>query len=167
MCTEIVSLTELASRINAAHDACLSSAQDAVTRAIEVGRLLTEAKDKVEHGGWVEANCSFGIREAQRYMRVFRQRDRIEEEMRHGVSHLGSLRDLVVMLTCPREMDDLLQADSERPPESRPWTAFDGLEHVQKAMLRIAERWPAGELHVLGARLISMGHEILERGELH
>jgi hypothetical protein len=61
-------LPELAGRINAKHEACLAAAQDAIALAIETGRLLEEAKRQVQHGewaGWIESNCSFGIREAQ------------------------------------------------------------------------------------------------------
>jgi hypothetical protein len=44
MSVELVPLPELARRINAGHAACLDAARSAIDRAIEVGRLLTEAK---------------------------------------------------------------------------------------------------------------------------
>jgi hypothetical protein len=71
-------LTDLAGRINAEHDACMASARDATTRAIEVGRLLTEAKGQVPHGqwgAWVCDHCSFSVAQAHSYMKAFRNWD--------------------------------------------------------------------------------------------
>jgi hypothetical protein len=71
-------LSELAGRILAEHDACIASARDAVTRAIEVGRLLTEAKEQVrwgQWGAWVCDHCSFSVVQARTYMIAFRNRD--------------------------------------------------------------------------------------------
>jgi hypothetical protein len=102
-------LTDLATRINAEHAACLASAQDAITRAIEVGRLLAEAKTQAQHGqwaAWVESNCSFAMRQAQNYMRVFHNRDQVEAQIRNGDSHLDSLRGVVLALAEPKLVDD-------------------------------------------------------------
>jgi Protein of unknown function (DUF3102) len=63
----------LVARINAAHDQAHQSARTAIEYAAECGRLLIEAKTKVGHGGWlpwIEANLSFGARQAQRYIRL-------------------------------------------------------------------------------------------------
>src|SRR3954463_16269383 len=98
MSTELSPLPELARRINAEHAACLDAAQTAVGKAMEVGRLLVEAKGQVRHGEWargVEENCTFGIRQAQNYMRAHQNRAAIEEEMRNGASHLASLRGAI------------------------------------------------------------------------
>lgn len=103
-------LSGLATRINAEHAACLAAARDAVTRAIEVGRLLAEAKGQVRHGewaGWVADRCTFGVRQAQSYMRAYHNREALEGQMRSGDSHLTSLRGAVAMLAEPRESTDL------------------------------------------------------------
>jgi hypothetical protein len=102
-------LSDLAGQINAEHAACLASARDAVTRAIEVGRLLASAKGQVRHGewaGWVEANCTFGLRQAQSYMRAHHNRAELEEQMRSGASHLTGLHSAVAALASPRHGDD-------------------------------------------------------------
>jgi Protein of unknown function (DUF3102) len=99
-------LKTLANRINAEHAACLASAQDAVTHAIEVGRLLTEAKAQVQRGdwsAWVDSDCPFGLRECQNYMRAYRKRGWLEKQMRNGVSHLGSLRSIINELNEPKD----------------------------------------------------------------
>jgi hypothetical protein len=102
-------LPDLAGLINARHAECLEAARDAISKAIEVGRLLTEAKGQVKHGEWipwVQANCTFGVRETQRYMQTFHDRAAIEEQMRHGVSHLDSLRGAVALVAEPRPAVD-------------------------------------------------------------
>jgi hypothetical protein len=101
-------LPDLAARINSEHAACLASAKDAILRAIEVGRLLAEAKGRVRHGewaGWVEANCSFGIRQAQCYMRAHHNRGALEEQMRSGASHLTGLHGAIAALASPRDVE--------------------------------------------------------------
>jgi hypothetical protein len=96
------SLPDLAERINHEHAACIAAATDAIGRAIEVGRLLTQAKAQIEHGqwgAWVEANCTFGARQASSYMRVYDRRDQIGS----AASDLGSLRGALAALTPPME----------------------------------------------------------------
>jgi hypothetical protein len=104
MSTALLPLSDLATRINAEHAACIKAATDAIARSIEVGRLLEQAKEQVRHGewsAWVEANCSFGIRMAQNYVRTYENRSTLEAEMRNGVSHLTSLRGAIRHLAEP------------------------------------------------------------------
>ncbi len=71
--SECVDLACLAARINAGHEECLAAARTTLENACAVGELLLQAKAAVEHGkwsGWIEANCRFAIREAQRYMKL-------------------------------------------------------------------------------------------------
>jgi hypothetical protein len=103
------SLPDLAQRINVEHAACMAAAQDAISRAIEVGRLLVEAKGQVKHGEWtpwIEKHCPFGDREAQHYMKVYKGRHQI----RNGVSDLTSLRGAIAILAEPKSES----ADSEK-----------------------------------------------------
>lgn len=65
------SLPELAEQINREHHAAESSAKSAIEHALECGRLLTEAKAQLKHGGWLawlEGNCHVKKRQAQKYM---------------------------------------------------------------------------------------------------
>ena len=106
--TEITSA--LASRIEKAHQAALTSAHDAIASAIECGKLLTEAKEQCKHGewlGWVEASLSFGPRQAQKYIRLAAAYP--EAEMRIQNSHLtidGALKAMrpVVEVTMTRDL---------------------------------------------------------------
>jgi hypothetical protein len=102
-----VGLPELFRRANAGHEECLRLAVAAIREFIEVGRVLTEAKSRVKHGEWagtVEANCTFGIRQAQKYMRVFENRAVIEDQMRSGNSHLENLDGVIGMLAVHRDI---------------------------------------------------------------
>jgi hypothetical protein len=132
-------LSDLAGRINAEHAACMAAARDAVIRAIEVGRLLAEAKQQVRHGGWepwVEANCAFGVRQAQSYMRAYHNRGLLEEQIRSGASHLTGLRGAMAMLAAPEAAaaDD----DPDAVPRRRPTPIGDMPEANRH---RLCENW--------------------------
>jgi hypothetical protein len=52
-----------------------AKAIEAVEHAISAGKLLIEAKRSIVHGeftNWIEANLTVGLRQAQRYMEVYR-----------------------------------------------------------------------------------------------
>lgn len=62
-----------ADEINLLHALAFSKAMEAIDFAKEAGELLLEVKKKLKHGefqGWIEANCTCGVRQAQRYMSV-------------------------------------------------------------------------------------------------
>jgi hypothetical protein len=151
-------LAELAARINAEHDLCVASATQAVARAIEVGRLLAEAKGQVRHGewaGWVVEHCSFGIREAQRYMRAYDNRGALEEQMRHGVSHLTGLRGAMEALSLPEPKAPEAGPDSgprqvpitEVKAEHRHWLCEQWWDvRAQYTLMLDAAGWDAGDI---------------------
>lgn len=72
---ETPELHRLAGQIREEHARCETSARTMLEHAREVGRLLIEAKSKVQHGGWetwVADNCGFSLRTGQAYMRLAR-----------------------------------------------------------------------------------------------
>src|SRR5262245_26802968 len=74
---------ELARRSNDAHLKAVTNARQALEHALEVGRLLTEAKATARHGAWLpwlRDNCTMSERSAQAYMRLWSSRDHIEKE---------------------------------------------------------------------------------------
>jgi len=78
------SLTVLAARINAEHDAMVAAARSAVAHGMNVGDMLLKAKGQVEHGQWMrwlQANCRVSARSARRCMQLAEQRAKIESEM--------------------------------------------------------------------------------------
>ena len=106
-------LPAVAERINAEHDQAHQAARSAIERAIECGRLLIEAKASVGHGDWlpwIEANLSFGPRQARNYMRIARQSAELEEANRQRDSDL-TMREAVALLADNRQGDrDLAKA---------------------------------------------------------
>jgi len=100
--TEIVVLGDLAKRINATYLECGAIAKTALEHALEVGRLLLQAKDQVGHGewaSWVMANCAFTERSASRYMRLAANKDQLPKS--DTVSDL-TLRGAMDLLTAPK-----------------------------------------------------------------
>jgi hypothetical protein len=75
------SLTDLAARIVAEHQAVTAAAKRGAAHAMAAGDLLIEAKDQVPHGQWLlwlRDHCSMSERTAQLYMRMARARPEIE-----------------------------------------------------------------------------------------
>jgi hypothetical protein len=81
-------LPELAAQINAEHAAANRAIRTGIEHAMAAGDLLIEAKALLRHGewgGWLAANCVVSERSARVYMRLARNRDRLE---------IGSAADL-------------------------------------------------------------------------
>jgi hypothetical protein len=75
-------LAEIAVEIKNLHGDVCDGLRQNVPKAIRIGELLTEAKDKARHGdwlAWVESHCSFSADTAQLYMKLFRHRAQIAE----------------------------------------------------------------------------------------
>jgi hypothetical protein len=71
----------LAASIRDHLDAAETATRRGLEHAIAAGLLLLEAKELVEHGywlGWLQANCRLGPRQAQTYMRLARNRHRLD-----------------------------------------------------------------------------------------
>lgn len=70
-------ITGHAARIRELHAEAQALAEGAIERALEAGELLAEVKETLPHGdfgAWVEENCGFTVRTAQRYMRLHEHR---------------------------------------------------------------------------------------------
>src|SRR3954451_15988576 len=105
---KLVSLGDLAKQINSQHKQCVAAASFAITSAIEVGKLLTEAKGRVKHGewlAWVDSHCEFKARQAQNYMAAFEHRELIEERMRTSGAYLEGLHGALELIREPRTVE--------------------------------------------------------------
>ena len=81
-------------KVNALHAEIGGHAETMIGKAIEIGELLTTQKAALPHGAWIpwaEANLAFGVKMAQKYMRVAANGER--------VIHLDSIRDAVKLLS--------------------------------------------------------------------
>src|SRR5829696_7015241 len=100
-------LPELASVAQREHEAFERDARAAVMHAIRCGDSLNAAKGKVRHGEWLpwlRENFPAGVREAQNYMRLAANAQR--------VSHLGTVRGALAELSAPREAPDEAENDA-------------------------------------------------------
>jgi ABC-type sulfate/molybdate transport systems ATPase subunit len=86
----------LAAEINTEHGKFRSAFKATYQHALKVGFLLSEAKAEVGHGNWlpwVAENCAFSMRTAQTYMRIAKNRDRVEELLKdEDPAHLSMTR---------------------------------------------------------------------------
>lgn len=67
-----------AEEINRFHSLAFRKAEEAIDAAKNAGELLLEVKKSLQHGQlqrWIEANCQFSVRQAQRYMSVALNKD--------------------------------------------------------------------------------------------
>ncbi len=81
---ELHSLASLRAEIRRIHTLAESDvkahAQLYITRCADIGRLLSLAKQQCKYGqwsGWAAANLPFDVRQAQKYLKVYRQRDKL------------------------------------------------------------------------------------------
>ena len=59
-----------------------TTAQNVLASAMEIGRLLCEAKDRVPHGAWgawLRDNVAYSVSNANNMMRLFRERQKMEQ----------------------------------------------------------------------------------------
>ena len=66
--------------LNDLHQQIEGKLRSTVQDAIKAGEILTGVKDKLAHGGflpWIEQNCVFGNKTAERYMKVFEHKGKI------------------------------------------------------------------------------------------
>jgi hypothetical protein len=98
-----------AQRIVALHNEVTSHLKMSLQKAIEVGELLTEQKQSLNHGDftpWIKDNLPFTEKTAQNYMRLHRERDRLKTET---VSDLKSAYKLLSAPENDREQVEALQ----------------------------------------------------------
>lgn len=110
-------LDDLAGRIRAEHEQVGTALRITLGRAIHCGELLIEAKAQVPHGGWLpwlKEHCAMTERTAQGYMRVARERDRLNTQ---SFADLG-VGEALARLAEPRDRTDIprpIEPSMEQP----------------------------------------------------
>ena len=93
----------LGDEINRAHDAVVSSLNDAVAHATECRRLLLEAKTKCKHGEWLpwlEQNFKGSQRTARNYMKLeTAKRQRIADLGEDSLPQYASINEALRMIS--------------------------------------------------------------------
>ena len=114
-------LESLAREINTEHNACLLSAADAVTHAINAGKCLLEVKASLKHGEfmpWVEKNCPFSQDAANKYMRL--SKFRMHSEFASDPQSLTQALRMLTNESAHEEEQFLLFGSEPDDKESKP-----------------------------------------------
>jgi Protein of unknown function (DUF3102) len=142
MKNELSTLSVLAAEINSARDTFKKSTRRAIEEGYYVGELLARAKGQLAHGEWlpwVEANCTFAVREAQRYLRAYEKRAQLPNAS--GMTHL-SLTAAMKALEAPRVPEPKTRTLDELGPESRKELCRDWPDVALKNIVLLdAARW--------------------------
>lgn len=92
-----IELLELEEKINELHKELNGLFAQSIDKAIEIGKLLTEKKDELQHGEfipWIKKNLVFTDRTARNYMRIYDNKDK--------VLNAGSVFNAYKMLEAPK-----------------------------------------------------------------
>lgn len=114
---EIETFNELLAEEEAEKIACeinaikRTTAQNVLASAIEIGRLLCEAKQRVSHGewgAWLRDNVSYSVSNANNMMRLYREREKMQQIDMFGNNDLNmfeglSLSHAIALLDVPAE----------------------------------------------------------------
>ena len=114
---DIESFNELLAEEEAEKIACeinaikRTTAQNVLASAIEIGRLLCEAKQRVSHGewgAWLRDNVSYSVSNANNMMRLYREREKMQQIDLFGNNDLNmfeglSLSHAIALLDVPAE----------------------------------------------------------------
>jgi DUF3102 family protein len=100
-------LGELAERIKKEHSNVAIALQQGFMHASAAGELLIQAKANAGHGkwlSWLQEKCEISVRTASLYMRLSKNRGRIEDQIGDAVADL-TLRGAMKLLSPPRQSD--------------------------------------------------------------
>jgi Protein of unknown function (DUF3102) len=107
------SLADLAARIRTEHEATATALKRSVLHAMAAGDLLLEAKTAVPHGKWLcwfADNCTMSARTAQLYMKLAKNRAKIEKEMANPQSVADlTLNEAAALCVLAGRMEQLIE----------------------------------------------------------
>ena len=111
-------LTRLAGEIGAELAAAREHAMTAIQHAMNAGKLLIEAKAAIGHGNyehWLRTNLGISKQTAAGYVRLFKNRDQIEEGMplREALKAIAEPRPVIRLTSIPLSADDLATVKSQ------------------------------------------------------
>jgi len=146
----------LVHRIESAHRATVGAARTAIEHAIECGRLLAEAKALMRHGewlSWVRGNLTFGVRQAQKYMRLAERADALPNA--NSGAHL-SINDALAVVA-----ETIDPPAPTRHPDTRTARTAPSPDHLARLQRALATILDLPEPEVLARHLMT------RRADLH
>ena len=143
---------ELARAINSALSQMVASARTTLQRAIEIGELLEQAKERVGHGNfeaWVNDHCKLSYRSARRYMKLARERTEIEAQAK--MANVANLNATTAqrLLAPPRTAQEGSGQGSGKPTTEKYKTIENDLIKCLKELREKAESYAAGTAEAL------------------
>jgi hypothetical protein len=132
-----MSVPDLAKAINERLSSMLTSFRMSVQRAIEIGELLVEAKDRVGHGKfekWLTTNTTLPYRSAARYMNFAKKRSEIEAQLGKSANLADfNLTTAQRLLAAPKKAPE---KSEEKKPEPTPADRYTDIEsNLLRALL--------------------------------
>lgn len=166
--TEIIdanqlALPELATKINTTVRAAEDKARSALSLALEAGRLLNDAKSRVEHGAWdawLAENCEMAPRTARSYMRLARAYPELPEPERQRVADLPVREAVKAIATDPTAP---ARTAAAYPPKDR--GERDRVVHQFQNTakdIREAAKWFAHGLEVKPQKVLSLRKKLAD-----
>jgi hypothetical protein len=161
------SLTELAARIRAEHEATLAAMNVALKHAMSAGDLLIEAKAQLNHGEWqpwIREHCGISDRTARLYMQLARNREEIEAQA--DITYL-TLNGAVRLLAPPAESQDGIE--DEQQPENQAVEEVDQQLDEEQLVTRLNQAWDKVQQGLRdeaeGQRIMEEAQGLLEEGQ--
>jgi hypothetical protein len=166
-------LSDLAARINAEHEATIAGFRRSLEHAVTVGELLIEAKGRLKHGQWLPwlgENTRIDARLAQVYMRIARNREQIEAAVKCvDISHLLTVTDALALLSPPRGVAGETQPIEHEAAQQQ----ASCIAHTVEIIPPIPEKKPQSPVlqsisveHYTPARFIEAARKVLEQIDL-
>lgn len=153
----VLTVGELANKINEATRAAEGHARGAVHHALEAGRLLIEAKKQVQHGEWekwLTENCDVAPRTAQAYARLAKKVSELPEAKAQRVADLPLREAIRAIATDPTPPKKLPPIPYNPNAEQRNQSAVK-LQAGARA-LRDASKFVAAGCTVKGQKVASV-----------
>ena len=106
-------------KINNLYREVSENLQDSLQKLFEIGKILNEEKQNLPHGKfteWVETNLPFGIRQAQKYMRLneLNSQGLIEENSKANSSSLLSINEILKSVSEKPQKETKKESKSNR-----------------------------------------------------
>jgi hypothetical protein len=146
---------DLAKRINEKYSEIVASLRTTFIRAVEIGELLEQAKDRVGHGNfeaWLSSHCQLSFSTARRYMKLAEDRPKIEEQLKLETASGKSVKLTDLNLSSARRLlaaPPKKQEGSGKPTTEKYKTIENDLITCLKDLREKAESYASGTIAAL------------------
>lgn len=111
--------------------------EDTFEKAKKIGEILSQEKEKIEHGKfteWVENNLPFGIRQAQKYMKIHENKQTIEESKSELEFAFQSVNGIVKSISKPKEKEINPEPTKEPSKKTKIQMLLDEIAELEREL---------------------------------